>query len=174
MRELNDIISASIEATRPLLREAYESGRAVGRAEASGVLKEKINNLLSADIGKPDDPPEPVAIAPHSGKRAAQGSVKPKIVRILEDSGAGLETDEICQITGCKPNSVRGTLWALSKEGVAVKRDGRWFHVAKANDGTSSQLPRKEELSPGSGLSSVSSLNKQMEAVNPARKVGGT
>ena len=160
MRDLHAILSASIEAIRPLLREAYESGRAVGQEEASGVLREKITNFLSTEIDKPDHSPEPVAMVPHSGKRAAQGSVKPRIVKMLEDSDDGLEIEQICRLTGFKHNSVRGTLWALSKEEVAVRREGRWFHVAKASDGTSSQLLQTEELSPGPELSSTSSFNK--------------
>ena len=167
MREFNDIISASIEAIRPLLREAYESGRAVGQAEASGALREKINNLLLSDIGKPDDPPEPSRLAPHYGKRAAQGSVKPRIVRILEDSSVGLEMGHICQLTGFKPNSVKGTLWSLSKEGVAVKRNGRWFHVAKDSDG----IAQEEKPPPLEGGGDVSTSTA---AASAARKVGGT
>ena len=32
---------------------------------------------------------------------------------------------------GFKHNTVRGTLWALGKEGLAESRDGKWFAKSK-------------------------------------------
>jgi hypothetical protein len=131
LRTLDTIISASIDALRPLLRDAFESGRAVGREEASADFKAKIASLLS--VG----PPETIKLVASdllvgTDKRAVSGSVKPTIARLITESGrAGVTPDDILKATGFKPNSVRGTLWTLGNKGLAVKRDGRWFPVEK-------------------------------------------
>ena len=145
MRTLDSIISAATETLRPLLQEAFEAGRDVGREEATADLKSKIVGLLSAGQNASQDAAEPV-VAPDldvtSDKRATQGSVKPTIIRmIVEAAKAGLTTNEITKLTGFKLNSVRGTLWTLGKEGLAVKREGRWYPA----DNEPSQLHRIPE-----------------------------
>jgi len=139
VRTLDIIISSSAEAQRSLLREAFEAGRAMGREEAAADLRAKISGLLGSDIAvvTATVTPATVSAAPPVGsdKRATSGSVKPTITRIIAEAAeAGLTTEDVVSTTGFKPNSVRGTLWALGNEGIAVKRNGRWFPVAGKNE----------------------------------------
>jgi hypothetical protein len=147
LRTLDSIIAASAEALRPLLQEAFEAGRGVGRGEAAADLKAKIVGLLSiADQSATTDTEEliitPDLAAVASNGRAAQGSVKPTIARMIVDGAqAGVTSEEITTRTGFKPNTVRGTLWTLGNEGLAVKRGGRWYPV----DGDQLALDRVPE-----------------------------
>lgn len=139
MRTLDIIISASSEAQRSLLQEAFDAGRALGREEAAADLKAKISGLLGSDNAVASavvkSAVAPPSLQVRSDKRATSGSVKPTITRIIAGAvDAGLTTEEVVGITGFKPNSVRGTLWALGNEGLATKRDGRWFPVLEKNE----------------------------------------
>lgn len=140
MRDLNDIISASTGALGALLQEAFEAGRALGRTEAAADLKAKISGLLGSDVASVTGTvaaPVSRTVEPSvsSEKRATSGSVKPTIARIIAEAvDTGLTTEEVVTITGFKPNSVRGTLWGLGNDGLAVKREGRWFPVAGKNN----------------------------------------
>jgi DNA-binding IclR family transcriptional regulator len=45
-----------------------------------------------------------------------------------------MTSQEIATLTGFKPNSVRGTLWTLGNEGLAVKRGGRWYPAPSSSE----------------------------------------
>lgn len=129
MRTLDSIIAASAEAFQPLLQEAFEAGRSAGRAEADD-LRAKMAALIS--VGQ--SLPPVVAVSPGAGAttgdlgRAIQGSVKPRIAKLIADSGtSGVTPSEITYITGFKANTVRGTIWTLGQEGSIVKRGSRWY-----------------------------------------------
>jgi hypothetical protein len=123
LHTLENIIAASAEA----VREAFELGRNVGRTEASADLRAKIDDLLSAGQNAPAAPSSDRSAVSSDG-RATQGSVKPTIARMIAESGTdGLTAGKIIDITGFKPNSVRGTLWGLGHDGSIVKRAGRWY-----------------------------------------------
>jgi len=135
MRTLNSIISAANEALRPLLEEAFEAGRALGRHEATDEMKVRLASVLSGDHvipkrsligGAGQTEPSPREAAPEEEGRAAPGTVKPRILKLIQDTPAGLATREITNRTGFKHNSVRGTLWTLKREGSIIERDGRW------------------------------------------------
>jgi hypothetical protein len=139
VRTLDSIIAASAEALRPLLREAFEAGR----AEASADLKAKIADLLSVGQSTPSSIPSPGRAAPvYSNGRAAQGSIKPMIAKIIVESTTdGLTPGEITHRTGFKPNTVRGTIWTLGQEGAIVKRGNRWYSSSLPDE-----LPDEDEL----------------------------
>jgi hypothetical protein len=108
--DLDKIISASSETLRPLIEKAFELGYDAAVAE----MKTKLADLT------PLNPNE------ESSGRAKSGSVKPAIRQMIVETNVGLTLDEIVKATGFKPNSVRGTLWTLSREGLAVKHKNRW------------------------------------------------
>lgn len=141
---LDSIISASSEALRPLIEEAFELGRDAGRSEASAEMKAKLADLLS-DNHRATPPVAASAVvspiapatraADTSDKRAKPGSVRPAIMQMIADTDAGVTSEEIVKATGFKPNSVRGTLWTLGHEGLAVKRGNRWYSPPRGDDG---------------------------------------
>jgi hypothetical protein len=134
----NAIVAKSTDALRPLLQEAFEAGRSVGRDEASADLKGKIASLLSGDRPSLHAIEDADPVAPANVARAASGSVKPRIAKLIQDAKDGLTTQDIGRITGFKHNSIRGTLWGLGKDGVAENRGGRWF---PKNSGAVEGLP---------------------------------
>ena len=133
VRSLENIISDSMSAHRHLLQEAFDAGRNIGREEAAAYLRAQIDGVLSSNHGALEDATKSVTkptVAADPDKRAVAGSVRPTILRmIISSANTGLTQDEIAKETGFKFNSVRGTLWALGRDGVAVKRDNRWFPV---------------------------------------------
>jgi len=128
LRTLDSIIAASANALQPLIQEAFEAGRNAGRAEADD-LRAKMAALIS--VGQSSPPAVAVSrgvTTVASDERATQGSVKPKIAKLIADSGtSGLTPGEITHITGFKANTVRGTIWTLGREGSIVKRGSRWY-----------------------------------------------
>jgi hypothetical protein len=85
-------------------------------------MKRELMALLSpSDTKAPDSSPSPNASVSRSPAKAAPGTVKPGILRILEESP--LSTEQIIKLTGFKENSVRGTLSTLLKAG-EIERDG--------------------------------------------------
>jgi hypothetical protein len=125
VRDLQTIISAASEALRPLLEQAFEAGREAGREEAALDLRAKIDGVLSV----PHSPGPAVAFS----KRASSGSVKPTIAEMIKNAANGRTANEIEAATNFKPNSIRGTLWALTNDGLIVKRGGRFYWKAKSS-----------------------------------------
>ena len=64
--------------------------------------------------------------------RAAPGTVKPTIIRILESHPNGISAAEILKNTGFKENSIRGTLAALKADGFAERRGELWMKRSRA------------------------------------------
>jgi hypothetical protein len=150
MRDIKSIVSEAIETLHPLLEEAFEAGRTVGRQEAAAELKTKIAAVLAPDLltGALSDlklPPMPKA-ASDDATRVTPGTVKPTILRLIRESGRGLTTQEITTRTGFKPNSVRGTLWTLRKEGAVVHKGDHW--AATADPQAVDRGARIEETAP--------------------------
>ena len=147
MSDLEGFLSEAQARVADLIRSAFESGREAGRVEATRELKTKLYGVLNEGT---EDLPEPASaeqiaredrigvIAEYAStgdkpqSRAAPGSVKPLILmNLLSDRGHGLEMQEVADRNGIKFNSVRGTLYALSADGLAERRDGRWFPTTK-------------------------------------------
>lgn len=132
MRKLEDIVS---DVTR-LAQEAYELGSAEGAAklraelaailipqEASsrgGVVLGVLATTEVADTGH-------VVV-----EKARMGTVKPGIIRLINETPTGLTQDEIIEKTGFKSNSVRGTLHTIFTEGLVERRSGRYYPKSPA------------------------------------------
>lgn len=127
---IDDILSTATEDLRARLNAAFEAGRALGRREASGQVRDKIVGFLdsieahdiSTDIPDITSPPPAAEEA-----RAVPGTVKPAIKSLIEDAKDGIRTSEIIEKTGFKENSVRGTLSTLKVDGFAERRGELWF-----------------------------------------------
>jgi predicted Rossmann fold nucleotide-binding protein DprA/Smf involved in DNA uptake len=129
MRKIEDVI---IDIGK-LVREAH----AIGVNEGAEAFQSKIRSIFEAapfwnntsdDIlpngvtgGNYMTPPE------QPEGRATPGTVKPTVLRIIEESSGGMTAAEIVQKTGFKPNSVRGTLHSLNKDEAIISVAGRWM-----------------------------------------------
>ncbi|WP_175577888.1 helix-turn-helix domain-containing protein [Mongoliimonas terrestris] len=127
-----------------LLAEAYERGRAVGRAEAEAELKERLASLFGGNM-VPAAPTVAQAIASSEHNttadgRLAPGTVKPRVHAVIMEHPEGMRIEDIALLTGFKTNSVRGTLYALKEEGYAEKRGLYWFPVSEL-DPVSAETP---------------------------------
>ncbi len=134
LAEIQEDFSKSASAA---FEAAFEAGRVQGRKEAlaelqthmAGFFQMPTQMTTQADSGVMSD----IANSANEG-RAAPGSVKPVVHRMLKSAPNGLTTSEIAGRGGFKFNSVRGTLWALGQEGHAENRDGRWFAILKTEE----------------------------------------
>jgi hypothetical protein len=132
-RRFDDIVSDSAEVLRPLLQEAFNAGKMAGREEAALDIRTKIDDVLSGSAtvqprsAPPSNGTSPSPSAAIPEKRAISGSVKPTIEGMIRAARNGLTVEDIATATGFKINSIRGTLWTLGHDNLAVKRDGRWF-----------------------------------------------
>ena len=96
------------------------------------------------------------AFSPHDIKsRAAPGSVKPAILEMIKKQ-PGLTPDQIQAKSGAKHNSVRGTLWALEKEGKVERHDGKYAAViipsSSSTSGNTSEDGTPDAGASGDGL----------------------
>ncbi|MBS3648552.1 hypothetical protein KEU06_07910 [Pseudaminobacter sp. 19-2017] len=150
MDKLDQLNSDMAAMMRLALDDAYEAGFAAGKESARAELLTKLNAVLSSD--------EPVSasftpsstdvrnaeVATDNGSvevdRAAPGTVKPAVLKLIQDNPRGLTRRQIIEMTGFKHNSVRGTLWQLNtQEDAVVNYDGKWYpkgspHIAEARD----------------------------------------
>jgi hypothetical protein len=127
MRTLKEIEDSGYVAIQNAITEAYNAGLADGRRE-SEELRNKIVAILSPSTVAATatesavfrDKVEGVVI------RAAPGTVKPEILRLIRSSDGGLTTEEIIAYTGFKASSVRGTISTLQAEHEIEKQGDRW------------------------------------------------
>lgn len=159
MPDKHDLDAETFDAIRDMLARWYEAGRAAGAAE----VRAQIAAVLS-----PGAPGSTILTAPlehrfgsaaaveagdtlsahgrgvdsHPEGRAAPGSVKPVILAVVTEQ-PGLTTDAIQKRTGIKQNSVRGTLWTLSKENLVERRGSGWFPLSQKNE-AADESPTKE------------------------------
>jgi len=138
MRTLDDIVADMAR----LVHEAHELGRADGAAPF-GRLRAKLKANLAAILDSESEltnerlNPQNERILSLSDsrdhgsdvgvERAPMGTVKPAIVRLINETPAGLTQDEIIERTGFKSNSVRGTLYSIVNEGLVQRKSGRFF-----------------------------------------------
>lgn len=164
------------EVVTNLLRQAAELGFEHGKQTAAAELRQKVVSALElgAEAGAANMAASlgALAIEPQTEhsvsrpdlvlrtsdgrtmhvevKRAAPGSVKPIVERMVREH-PGLSVDDIQGRTGIKRNSVRGTLWTLSTEGIVERRDDGWYPKLKTNeaaDEQSSAAPISQPVSP--------------------------
>jgi hypothetical protein len=130
MRNLNHTVGEAASEIQELLKivylDGYEAGRNAGRKEMAEEVRNKFAAML--DVGSdavmdgvsPEDDGQ-------SGGRAAPGTVKPAVLSLIKSSAEGMTTAEIRTATGFKPNSIRGTLWALNTQDKLIEQNGdRW------------------------------------------------
>lgn len=121
MRELNEILKSGGVTLERLLREAFEAGVAAGRED----IRRQLQGFFDAPSSRRGHPA--IVVAP-SDVRAAPGTVKPTILRHIEESSfQGITTEELIAETGFKPNSVRGTVSTLQSERAIAKVGDKWF-----------------------------------------------
>jgi hypothetical protein len=167
MRNIDDIISEATGAIGALLDEAFEAGKAAGKVEAAAELRRKmaavidsVGQAIPGDIGAATPVSRPIVndvtaspsleystanAQPASEGRATPGTVKPTIIRIIAESPDGLSQDDIIQMTGFKPNSVRGTLHTLHTEKAIARHMGRWFTSSASGENAASNPPAEAE-----------------------------
>jgi hypothetical protein len=131
MDRIDQLLSEIGPALKPLIDAVYQAGYADGRAAAKADLHSKMSALLLDDNVVPVEPygkATPNEQTEAESDRAAPGTVKPAILKLIKDHPEGLTRRDIIDLTGFKVNSVRGTLWQLH----AVDREidthkGKWY-----------------------------------------------
>ncbi|CAO4139439.1 hypothetical protein [Methylorubrum aminovorans] len=126
------------------LDAAFERGREVGRQEAVTAFKARLASLTDmsdltagaaidarADVSKAGE--DTGGADTGSADRAPPNSIKPALARLIREQ-PGLTTMDIRRITGFKPNTIRGTLYALGKEGEIKHSEGRWYSEAQKDE----------------------------------------
>jgi hypothetical protein len=136
MRDISDIILDGGTALERLLREAFDAGVEHGRNDAVALLKQQIVGFLANPqptfLGSAAVPDTLDTETEEKQPRAAPGTVKPTIIRMITDGGLfGTTTEELIERTGFKPNSVRGTVSTLQSEGIITKHGDRWHTTEK-------------------------------------------
>lgn len=147
--DINLIVSSATAALRPLLQEAFDAGRAAGREEASNELRAKLSEVLGTprpsviSESMPMTAAAPLAPGQSGAGRAAPGTVKPTIRRVISEHADGLTTEGITLLTHFKPNSVRGTLHTLMQDGDIERRGNKWFPSLSKNE-TAGDAPQQD------------------------------
>lgn len=131
---MSDVIQKLLEelgiSTEMALNKAFEAGRALGRREAADAMKSRLASVFDLGESQIQGSLPMTSPATDSNERAAPGSVKPVIMNSVRTK-PGQTIQQIQAITGIKHNSVRGTLWTLSKEKAVYRSHGKWFPVTK-------------------------------------------
>lgn len=112
------------------ITDAYNAGFQAGYEKSTLEMRNRIAGVLSEPAQGIVPPPSSggrLAGIPLPERRAPRGSVRPTVVKALEEYGEpGLTALEIAIRTGANENSVRGMLNALAHEGVTEKRGDLW------------------------------------------------
>ena len=127
---IDNTVSDILDSMRPklaaALRAAFERGQRMSDARYADKIAQA-SRLLSELSPEPDVPDIPIgSVWSQSGAfRAALGTVKPRVLELVSrDTGASVPEIEAI---GIKPNSIRGTLYALQKDGIIQRRGDRWY-----------------------------------------------
>ena len=140
---IDEIIELATQDFRKRLQDVVESIRAKDRSE----MERRLMAAFSAEPQRSDTPHhghphERGIVQTTRGDRVAPGTVKPTIMRLIEESsGLGISTNEIINKTGFKENSVRATLTTLGNDGFAERRGDRWIKRDEAPSNKSEEAP---------------------------------
>lgn len=133
MQGFEDISKDAISVLERKLEEAYKAGFERGREQAASEFRAKLEQVFTAPSAASQAPADFVmgsfgtSVVTEQDERAAPGTIKPAIIAALRSHPEGLFRREIVDLTGIKPNSVRGTLWQLQKESQITKNDNdKW------------------------------------------------
>lgn len=131
-----------------LLEEAYDAGFEEGRTASKQEAKTDIEKHMLAFLATLNTENIPVIESRPSPKdggddegsdRLPPGTVKPTVLKTIQQFPEGISIRDIEQLTGFKHSSVRGTVWLLQKEGEVQKGEGNlWVpshHEAKEASG---------------------------------------
>ncbi|EJJ24617.1 hypothetical protein [Rhizobium sp. CF142] len=133
------VAKAAFDSFQTAMQDSFDKGRKEGYAEgfdAGFIAAQKEIMAMISGIGKHRSA-EKIENRQIQNEetdsddgRAAPGTVKPAILKLIQEHPEGLSKSQIVMMTGIKPNSVRGTLWSLNKEG-HIKKSGRdlWVPV---------------------------------------------
>lgn len=131
MDRIDQLISEIGPALRPLLDSVYQAGYADGRNAATAELRSKMSAILGDAPSPSIEPygnPAPNEQTEAEGERAAPGTVKPAILKLIQEHPEGLTRMDIVRMTGFKINSIRGTLWALhAGDRSILTHKGKWY-----------------------------------------------
>lgn len=133
------IARAAYDTFQAAMQQSYDKGKKEGYAEgydAGFAAAQKEIMAMVSGIGKRysgegiENIRVPSRAITLDDERAAPGTVKPAILKLIKEHPDGLSKSQIVNLTGIKPNSVRGTLWSLNQEGV-IGKGGRdlWIPI---------------------------------------------
>lgn len=134
---IEDLLSRATDSLRELLREAYEAGRESMKSELAAFLTSGSSHHTTVRTAIPVQ----MAIPVSEEARATPGTVKPRIMALIEYAKDGITTSEIIEKTGFKENSVRGTLSALKAEGFAERHGEFWYLSQRKGSLTAASEP---------------------------------
>jgi len=137
---LERIIEAAREDFRKRLEQAFVAGGEKVRRELIAVLSTSASTVVGAARATARDDANNSAVA----KRATPGTVKPTIMRLVEEEtvlSEGITTNEIIRRTGIKSNSVRATLTHLRIDNVVEQIGDRWLSKTAAPANESEEAP---------------------------------
>ena len=135
MSGIDGILTEATGAIRPLLERAFAIGREIGYREGADSIRAAMSDFLMKRVDI-DEHIAPVGTVHEveivdsltlSG-RASPGSVKPVLLEFIRNH-PGVTMNDLQEQTGIKPNSVRGTVWSLQKEGLVIKQ-GNGFAIS--------------------------------------------
>jgi hypothetical protein len=128
VRDITPAISRMIEEA---YQQGYSQGFAAGKQEAGQELLQFVASMNTANIPVLYDVTmEGTAALSNESDKQPPGTVKPAVLKAIQDSSTGLSIRQIEQKTGFKYNSIRGTVWLLQKEGLVVKGEGNLWVAA--------------------------------------------
>jgi len=148
MRTIDEITAEWESSIGALLREAFDAGYAKGRDD---VRKQLDVFLYQAAVANGVGLKTPTLLESASSSpllnteaegRAAPGTVKPGILRLLRNIERGMTTEEIITATEFKPNSVRGTLSTLQTENHIERIGDRWIAVGTFKNDSGETITR--------------------------------
>lgn len=127
---LSEGFSAAWEAGTKAIRNAYDAGKAAGKAEALQELRGKLAGVFEIsqlEIVSGNEPRPQQTEQEDERKRARRGSIRPAVIVALRDHPSGITPNEVASYAGINENSARGALKTLADDGLAVKRGDKWF-----------------------------------------------
>lgn len=184
IQELKNKAAAAVRDVTPmicqLIEEAYHQGYNVGFAsgkqEAGQALLQFVSNMNTDRITphgyeQLEAGDKGMAIA-NEAEKQPPGTVKPAVLKSIQNSPNGLSIRQIEQKTGFKSNSIRGTVWLLQKEGSVKKGEGSlWLPVDTTDDEADEEILKTQ---PGHEAKSdtdnpIDALGKETVSLFPGR-----
>ena len=143
MRTIEEVVSDILGLVHEVHEIGKDEGAAVMRANLAAFLQVGADRQTT-DIHNGSATGTQTAAGTSSDyqkDKAQKGTVKPGIVKLINDTPDGLTQDEIIERTGFKSNSVRGTLYAILTEGLVQRRSGRYFPLGGNGESSDATAP---------------------------------